>query len=137
MAQAKQQKQPTRSFSALLVAIFAPLFVVAVLVLAIIAVNQHDKTTPNDKLVPPTTENFTVEGQLSCLPVKGDGPHTLECATAIKTDDGSYYGLNFVNVDETGFPTGQNRLRITGTLKAPRDTYVNDGVIEVESFKEL
>lgn len=61
--------------SKILIAIVAVLFVAAVLVISIIAVNKRDEK--HDKLVPPTNKSITLEGEFACLPQKGDGPHTL------------------------------------------------------------
>jgi hypothetical protein len=41
-------------------------------------------------------QRATLSGTYLCLPhVNTDGPQTLECAFGIKTDDGTYYALDF------------------------------------------
>ena len=42
-----------------------------------------------------TQTRIKIRGEYSCLPPKGNqGEGTLECALGIKSDNGSYYGLN-------------------------------------------
>ena len=41
-----------------------------------------------------STSAITIKGRMACLPHKDmDGPHTLECASGLKAEDGTYYGL--------------------------------------------
>ncbi len=45
--------------------------------------------------VDPTPIPTTISGVFECVPHKGDGPSTTECAFGIKTDDGTHYAVNF------------------------------------------
>ena len=36
----------------------------------------------------------TMQGTITCLPHRGTGPSTLECAYGLKTPNGDYYGLD-------------------------------------------
>lgn len=61
----------------------------------------------------------TLEGEYTCLPhTDTSGPQTMECALGLKTDDGSYYALDFGNLLQSGainFGTG-TRIRVSGLL---------------------
>lgn len=62
---------------------------------------NYDKTTPplKDKM------GMTIYGELVCLPHKGDGPHTMECAAGLKDDEDNHFALIDIrpqNVPETG-----------------------------------
>ncbi len=41
-----------------------------------------------------TGETVVVEGTITCLPHKGDGPQTMECAFGLQAVTGEYYGLS-------------------------------------------
>lgn len=44
----------------------------------------------------PTPQNVTLSGTYVCLPhIDTAGPQTDECAFGLKTDDGTYYAVNF------------------------------------------
>lgn len=60
----------------------------------------------------------TVEGEIVCLPKKGDGPHTMECALGIKDKDGHHYAVT--GSKKIGYETGKT-VRVSGTLK-PADS---------------
>jgi hypothetical protein len=85
--------------------------------------------------------NQTFEGKVVCLPHKNmDGPHTLECAIGLQTDDGTYYGLT---TNETGgelsMAAGSDkRYKVTGALDAtPSDKYQSVGNISVADYQAL
>jgi len=42
-----------------------------------------------------TPTPMTISGEYECLPPRGGGPSTTECAFGIKTDDGTHYAVNF------------------------------------------
>ncbi|MBX4192086.1 hypothetical protein KW798_01220 [Candidatus Parcubacteria bacterium] len=78
-----------------------------------------------------TTMAFS--GTLTCLPHKGTGPHTMECAYGLKADDGSYYALqNLWEVNSSLTETG-TRIRVEGAVSDPENTEKYDikGVIWV------
>jgi hypothetical protein len=80
----------------------------------------------------------TVRGQIACLPHKGDGPHTMECAIGVRADNGKYYALTNFSYPEDG--DVQERLEITGRLVTPnqfQEKYDIVGTIEVERATRL
>ena len=87
--------------------------------------------------------NATLQGEYVCLPKKGDGPHTLECAFGLKADDGNYYSLSMNRgiPDIYNIPTG-SRIKVTG-LVVPIEMVSTDiwrsydirGIISVETFE--
>lgn len=50
------------------------------------------KSFVNSFSITPNQE-VRVKGEIVCLPKKGDGPQTLECAFGLKALDGKHYGL--------------------------------------------
>lgn len=46
-------------------------------------------------------ERAQLSGTIVCLPHKGDGPHTMECAFGLKTDDGAHYGLSLALMSQS------------------------------------
>lgn len=69
---------------------------------------------------PPTLEPYraTLTGTYLCLPhTDTSGPHTLECALGLQTDEGEYYALDF-NASSglpPSLPTG-SRVTASGTV---------------------
>lgn len=64
-------------------------------------------------------EEVRIKGEIVCLPKKGDGPYTMECAFGLKALDGSYYALsdsdsNYANISD--LPTGEVAV-ITGMFE--------------------
>lgn len=45
--------------------------------------------------VDPTPQPMVLSGVFECLPHRGDGPTTMECAFGVRADDGRYYAVNF------------------------------------------
>lgn len=94
----------------------------------------------------PTPDSITVQGEYVCLPKHSDGPHTLECAFGIKTDDGTYYGLRLLGQSGArpqapdplaSYKVGE-RLRVTGTLHpGNQDPYASTGLIEIASIEPI
>lgn len=89
------------------------------------------------RLHAPTTTDGTVSisGSLGCLPHKGSGIHTMECAYGLQADDGTWYGLSLSdgNIHEY---TSKEQLLVTGTL-TPADaneTYDIVGTIAVDTI---
>jgi len=79
-------------------------------------------------------------GKVVCLPKKGDGPHTLECAIGLQTDDGKYYVVK--ESDASRAPgristyATDSRVVVTGTLSAPSDgQYDAAGVITITDIR--
>jgi hypothetical protein len=72
-------------------------FLVVLVVLGIVAAYSHfakvEPVAPSHDYEP---YQATLSGFETCLPHKDtSGPQTLECALGIKTDDGTYYALDF------------------------------------------
>lgn len=89
-------------------------------------------------------DRIEVIGETTCLPKKGPGPHTMECAIGIHADDtGLYYALNLMVLQTQagfGLDTGEH-IRVEGTLIDPAtldtdqwDSYDIAGVIVVASL---
>jgi hypothetical protein len=58
----------------------------------------------------------TLTGIYVCLPHKDtEGPQTLECAFGLKTDGGSYYGLDFGQTQPTNISMG-DRITVKGMI---------------------
>jgi hypothetical protein len=82
-----------------------------------------------------TKTTTTITGTTVCLPHKNvDGPHTMECALGIKTDDGTYYSIGTdpydVKLSET-----DRKVEVTGTLKTDNESKYNSrGTITVTSY---
>lgn len=77
--------------------------------------------------------SLTLEGTVVCLPHKNmDGPHTLECATGLKADDGKYYGLSSSDTVLSDAAGSDRKVRVTGTLSTnTNDIYQSEGVLKV------
>lgn len=71
---------------------------------------NYDKTTPplKDKM------GMTIYGELVCLPHKGDGPHTMECATGLKDDEGNHFAL--IDIRPQGMPETGKKVRLDGVF---------------------
>ncbi|HVU80301.1 MAG TPA: hypothetical protein VHD37_02975 [Candidatus Paceibacterota bacterium] len=80
----------------------------------------------------------TLEGTVACLPHKGDGPHTMECAIGLKTDAGQYYALTMFDYPSSA-DVG-NRVRLTGvtvTTDELHTSYDIVGTFQVASVEKL
>ena len=77
--------------------------------------------TPPASSPAPTPGPITLSGEITCLPHRGDGPTTLECAFGLRGDDGKYYGLR--GIAQERFVSGEidvgKRVRVSGTLVLP------------------
>ena len=87
----------------------------------------------------PHDQSMEFEGVIVCLPHKNtDGPHTLECATGLKTDDGTYYSLATKEGD-TSLATAagsEKRVRMHGAFKESSDTkYQSKSTITVNHYE--
>lgn len=74
-------------------------------------------------------QTVTMNGKLACLPHKGDGPHTLECAVGLRANNGTFYALS-----ELPDPTVEvdKDVEVTGVLSDKTDSiYDVAGTIEV------
>lgn len=89
------------------------------------------------RLHAPTTTDGTVSisGSLGCLPHKGSGPQTMECAYGLKADNNTWYALSLSDGNIYEY-TSKEQLVVTGTL-TPADTnetYDIIGTIAVDTI---
>jgi hypothetical protein len=112
--------------------------IIIVAVLAILAgitilLNNAQKNNNNGSNSEQTS--ISIEGRTVCLSHRNmDGPHTLECAIGLKTDDGTYYGLSGDNT----LSVIDRRVRVNGALKKEVDSkYQSEGIIIVASYESL
>ncbi len=87
----------------------------------------------------PQSQPVTIRGEVGCLPSKGSGPMTMECAIGLNADDGKWYGLNADDPTLTGSqPTG-SKIEVFGALQPPNGNSKFDiaGVIKVEKLQKL
>lgn len=108
-----------------------------------ISIVDWEGSTPTP--VPPgpgRQEQVTVTGEIDCLPKKGSGAQTMECAIGLRGADGQYYALKYQDGcdREPRFCVVGVPFVVSGifSLGAPADsTYDIVGSIEVTSIKEV
>src|SRR3989344_3172106 len=63
----------------------------------------------------PIPGSITVSGEIACLPKKGSGAQTMECAIGLKALDGRHYGLKnlFQHDPEHKFSVGGLRVEVS------------------------
>ena len=97
---------------------------------------------PNPSVVVPYQTSLS--GLYLCLPSRGTGPTTMECALGLKTSDDKYYALDTSGLkDYLIYPTGTN-LRVYGLL-TPIEMISSDhwqkydikGIMKVDRAEEL
>ncbi len=95
--------------------------------------------------IPDALSEVTLTGETTCLPKKGDGPHTMECAIGLKADDGKHYAMDLsaISTIEGFWDTGKH-ITIEGTLVPVVmlstdhwQTYDIEGVIRVRSAVDV
>ncbi len=102
--------------------------------------SQPDKYV---KGVRPTGPEITVTGTNTCLMHKDTtGPQTEECAIAIKTDDGKYYGLIDSTEDYSLISKMDGHVKVTGILTTDQyadseQKYTSDGTIYITTVEKL
>lgn len=88
--------------------------------------------------------SIVVTGTLVCLPHKGGGPHTMECAYGLRgDDDGYYYALDWAGVTGAIFDLPINgHFQIDGIFVPVESldsnhwqSYDIRGVIKVDEYK--
>ncbi len=88
----------------------------------------------------------TLEGEVVCLPHKGDGPTTLECAYGLKTDVGEHYALDLaaLTMPEGTMPETGDRISAGGTVTPIEmlssdhwQTYDIEGIFSVTDSLEI
>ena len=96
---------------------------------------QEDKTAQMHRQEQP--KSVTLEGKVVCLlPKNEDGPHTLECAVGLQTDDNKYYGIS-TDTSDTSLSSAagsDKKVKISGMLTSSIDNkYKSEGTVKVES----
>lgn len=92
----------------------------------------------------PEPASITITGTIDCLPKRGSGPQTLECAIGLRAENGLYYGLkNLATLDpENRFSAGGLPVIVTGMVtqedfRGPDgNRYDIVGVVELSSIIE-
>jgi hypothetical protein len=97
---------------------------------------------PSTPVSPHPGNPVNLKGTIICLPPKNTkAPELMMCGLGLKTDDGSDYGLNFLNQQDliSNKTAGGNVVRVNGTLapSSPGDQYVSQGTIDVTSITVL
>lgn len=89
-------------------------------------------------------ERRNIEGVSACLPKKGDGPQTMECALGLVTDDGVYYALDLEPLADDAVISPEGRVRVEGTFVPVEhlsaeywQRYNIEGIVRVTSMTEL
>lgn len=99
---------------------------------AYFVLNQQAQLTPTPTPTPtwraPASGPITVNGEITCLPKKGTGSQTRECAIGLKDFDGRYYGLKdlFKFDPEYKFSVGGLRVEVSGSFN-PEEMKGHDG----------
>jgi len=123
-------------------------FAVAALVLVgAVTFASWNGSTPVDAgntspIVGGTADNLgttTVSGVITCLPHKGDGPHTMECAFGLKAPDGTFYALQDLWTVAPDMTETEVSVRVTGAVSTPAadEKYDIVGVIKVTKVEKL
>lgn len=116
------------------------------LALIILILSLLGKLVWNKKfeMTPPVVNQISgeigVTGKIDCLPHKGNGPSTMECAFGLKANNGRYYGLTGLNQEKLmsgEIDTGVN-VKVSGILTTdPKSNYDIVGVIEIKNVEVL
>lgn len=94
----------------------------------------------------PVVSKVTMTGEIACLPKKGPGPHTMECAIGLKGADGRYYALKnlFEHDPEHKLSGGGARVEVSGSILGPEEMegpaasmYDIAGVIVITAIRVL
>jgi hypothetical protein len=97
------------------------LSIAALVLLLIVAFYAFNAYIYNEKQGDPqdiVSYRGTLTGTHTCLPhADTDGPHTMECAAGIKTDEGEHYALDFslMSQENPGIDSG-DRFTATGLI---------------------
>lgn len=97
-----------------------------------------------EKVTPQNTP-ITITGEITCLPKRGSGAQTMECAFGLKDTKGKYYGLSNLSGHDPEYrlSRGDVRVRVTGLLSDTIQTgpdgnkYDISGVIAIKSIEQL
>jgi len=84
-----------------------------------------------------TPELFGISGQIDCLPSRGNGSQTAECAIGLRSNAGDYYGLLGLAQEDivSGKWTTGVRVVVIGDLQpAPGSKYAVAGTISIRTI---
>lgn len=95
--------------------------------------------------LPPTSGTVTVRGEISCLPKRGTGPQTMECAIGLKGEDKNNYALRNLFEHDPNYEFSQTGLavEVSGTITYEEmlgpdgNPYDIVGVLTVTAIREL
>lgn len=124
--------KPTTMRMRVLIALGA---IIAIFALAM-TVHYIDNRT---KVAAPSRDDkvgITIYGELVCLPKKGDGPHTMECVSGLKDDEGNHFSL--VETSSSAVPDTGNRVKVDGVfvpVDKSKTQYDIEGSIRYASIK--
>jgi len=98
-----------------------------------------------ESALPPRSEPITVRGTIACLPKRGSGAQTMECALGLQGQaDDLYYALEDISKSDYVFPTGVGvEVEVSGIfIEEERfgpdgNPYNIAGVITITSIQEL
>ncbi|MDB5238894.1 MAG: hypothetical protein JWO00_229 [Candidatus Parcubacteria bacterium] len=124
----------------LIILVAAEAFVVLVQLNTHMPVRVPQGGTPS-----PVSATTTVAGTFACLPHKGPGPSTMECAFGMKADSGAYYALDWSGTSVSAFDLPMDRPYTVTGLFVPAEmlnsnhwqAYDIRGIIKVDTYKEL
>lgn len=73
---------------------------------------QNPITNPSD-----APRVSSIRGNVTCLPKKGDGPHTMECAMGIRALDGKHYAVDVSDLVTPLFDiAAEQQITLTGLV---------------------
>ena len=95
--------------------------------------------------LPPTPGPVTISGEITCLPKKGSGQQTMECALGLRGADGRHYGLKNLFQHDPEYKLSQPGLhvKVSGVFNPEEisgpdgNKYDVVGTIDVTSIKEV
>lgn len=129
------QKQPMVLNTKLLAIIIAALLAVGV------ALTIYMGQSSNSSEASPQTDHSII-GKIVCLPHKNPSePHTLECATGLKAENGKHYALKNMSEKDSAkaMESFEKRVEVDGELTPPAQNEKYDivGNIEVKQLMIL
>lgn len=106
----KNQKQPRLSLLSKILIVIGALLAILALAFGVHYFDRQFMAEPplGDKM------GVSVEGEIACLPHKGEGPHTLECAYGLKDNEDNYFAL--IDPRPRHMPAVGTKVRIDGVL---------------------
>jgi hypothetical protein len=80
-------------------------------------------------------ELVTLRGKITCLPKKGNGPQTTECAFGLKSQSGDYYSLNGLDTFDPDYTYSNagTEIEVTGLLVGEKQTGTNENIYDTKA----